>query len=167
MVKRKLSKRAIIGILAIFASILLIVLVVILVGKLKVKSYDVKNLKDVLLTEYEDLYLTEMDHVDVLSAFGFEKYEVEDALYLKSLKLDDEGNDITKNVNYVIVMNTEKYQYYYEIFESHIDSTIMYTEDKKLLKLYDKNVILKKDKNYVYLIISKKSKDIESLINEY
>ena len=62
-------------------------------------------------------------------------------------------------------MNTDKYQYYYEIFESHIDSTIMYTEDKKLLKLYDKNVILKKDKNYVYLIISKKSKEIDALIN--
>ena len=63
-------------------------------------------------------------------------------------------------------MNTEDYQYYYEIFESHVDSTIMYTEDKKLLKLYNKNVILKKDKNYVYLIISKKSKDIEAFIND-
>ena len=80
--------------------------------------------------------------------------------------MDDEGNDVTKNINYIIVMNTEKYQYYYEIFESHIDSNVMYTEDKKLFKLYSKNSILKKDKNYVYFIVSKKSKDIEETINE-
>ena len=165
MVKKRLSKRTITGILAAFAGILLVVILIGLFNKFKIKTYDVNELKDALIDEYSDLYLTEMDHVDVLSMFGFEKNEVEDALYLKSLKLDDDGNDITENINYIIIMNTDKYQYYYEIFESHIDSTIMYTEDKKLLKLYDKNVILKKDKNYVYLIISKKSKDIDALIN--
>ena len=165
MVKKRLSKRTITGILAAFAGILLVVILIGLFNKFKIKTYDVNELKDTLIDEYSDLYLTEMDHVDVLSMFGFEKNEVEDALYLKSLKLDDDGNDITENINYIIIMNTDKYQYYYEIFESHIDSTIMYTEDKKLLKLYDKNVILKKDKNYVYLIISKKSKEIDALIN--
>lgn len=165
MVKKRLSKRTITGILAAFAGILLVVILIGLFNKFKIKTYDVNELKDALIDEYSDLYLTEMDHVDVLSMFGFEKNEVEDALYLKSLKLDDDGNDITENINYIIIMNTDKYQYYYEIFESHIDSTIMYTEDKKLLKLYDKNVILNKDKNYVYLIISKKSKEIEALIN--
>lgn len=165
MVKKRLSKRTITGILAVFAGILLVVILIGLFNKFKIKTYDVNELKEALIDEYSDLYLTEMDHIDVLSMFGFEKNEVDDALYLKSLKLDDEGNDITENINYIIIMNTDKYQYYYEIFESHIDSTIMYTEDKKLLKLYDKNVILKKDKNYVYLIISKKSKEIDALIN--
>ena len=165
MVKRKLSKRAIVGILAILVSILLIAIVVILLNKFKIKTYDINDLRNKLVDGYEELYLTDMDHVDILNLYGFEKSEVEDALYLKSLKLDDDGNDITENINYIIIMNTDKYQYYYEIFESHIDSTIMYTEDKKLLKLYDKNVILKKDKNYVYLIISKKSKEIDALIN--
>lgn len=165
MVKKRLSKRTITGILAAFAGILLVVILIGLFNKFKIKTYDVNELKDALIDEYSDLYLTEMDHIDVLSMFGFEKNEVENALYLKSLKLDDDGNDITENINYIIIMNTDKYQYYYEIFESHIDSTIMYTEDKKLLKLYDKNVILKKDKNYVYLIISKKSKEIDALIN--
>lgn len=165
MVKKRLSKTTITGILAAFAGILLVVILIGLFNKFKIKTYDVNELKDALIDEYSDLYLTEIDHVDVLSMFGFEKNEVEDALYLKSLKLDDDGNDITENINYIIIMNTDKYQYYYEIFESHIDSTIMYTEDKKLLKLYDKNVILKKDKNYVYLIISKKSKEIDALIN--
>lgn len=166
MVKRKLSKRAIVGILAILVSILLIAIVVILLNKFKIKTYDINDLRNKLVDGYEELYLTDMDHVDILSLYGFEKSEVEDALYLKSLKLDEEGNDITEELNYIIIMNTEDYQYYYEIFESHIDSTKRYTEDKKLLKLYDKNAILKKDKNYVYLIISKKSKDIEEFINK-
>ena len=166
MIKINLSKKAIIGILAVFASVLLIVLVVILINKLKVKTYDVNVLKDDLISSYESLDLVEMDHVDVLNDFGFDKNDVEDALYLKSLKLDEDGNDITKNINYIIVMNTENYQYYYDIFQSHIDSNIMYTENKKLLKLYDKKSILKCDKNYVYLIISKKSKEIETFINE-
>lgn len=165
MVKRKLSKRAIIGILAILVSILLVVVGVIIFNKFKIKTYDVNKLKDSLINGYEELYLIEMDHVDVLSSFGFEKREVEDALYLKSLELDEDGNDITKDFNYIVIMNTEDYQYYYEIFESHIDSTIKYTEDNKLLKLYSKNSILKKDKNYVYLIISKKSKEIDEFIN--
>ena len=129
MVKKRLSKRTITGILAAFAGILLVVILIGLFNKFKIKTYDVNELKDALIDEYSDLYLTEMDHVDVLSMFGFEKNEVEDALYLKSLKLDDDGNDITENINYIIIMNTDKYQYYYEIFESHIDSTIMYTED--------------------------------------
>ena len=166
MVKIKLSKKAIIRILAVFASVLLVVLSIILFLKFKIKTYDVNDLKDKLINGYEELYLNEMDHVDVLNLYGFEKNEVEDALFLKSLKMDDEGNDITEDLNYIIIMNTENYQYYYEIFESHIDSTIMYTENKKELKLYNKNAILKKDKNYVYLIISKKSKDIETFINK-
>ena len=166
MVKKLLSKKTIIGILTIFVSILLIVLVVILVNKFKVKSYDIDSLKKDLVASYDELNLVEMDHVDVLSSFGFEKSEVDDALFLKSLVLDDEGNDVTKDINYIILMNTEKYQYYYEIFESHIDSNVMYTEDKKLLKLYSKNSIIKRDKNYVYFILSKKSKDIELFINE-
>ena len=166
MSKIKLSKKTIIGILAVLSSVLLIVLVIILMNKLKVKSFDVDTIKEDLISSYSSLYLVEMDHVDVLDAFGFDINEVEEALFLKSLKLDDDGNDITEDVNYIIIMNTEKYQYYYDIFQSHINSTIMYTEDKKLLKLYDKNCILKMDKNYVYFIVSKKSKDIELSINE-
>ena len=79
MDKINFSKKTIIGILAVIASVLLIVLVVILVNKLKIKSYDIQELKDNLISSYEELSLSEMDHVDVLSTFGFEKNEVDDA----------------------------------------------------------------------------------------
>ena len=82
MVKRKLSKRAIVGILAILVSILLIAIVVILLNKFKIKTYDINDLRNKLVDGYEELYLTDMDHVDILNLYGFEKSEVEDALYL-------------------------------------------------------------------------------------
>ena len=99
MVKRKLSKRAIVGILAILVSILLIAIVVILLNKFKIKTYDINDLRNKLVDGYEELYLTDMDHVDILNLYGFEKSEVEDALYLKSLKLDEEGNKIEVLLN--------------------------------------------------------------------
>ena len=163
--KRKISKKIIIGLLAVITvSILLGILTMLLLKSFNVKSYEISKLQNILEDEYTNLHLTEMDFMDVRSVFGFEKSEVEDALYLKSLEMDSEGNDITKDINYIVVMNTKNYQYYHDMFAAHIDSMIKYPEDDKELKLYNK-AILKCDKNYVYVIISKKSKDIEKTIN--
>lgn len=165
MKKLKLTKKAKMGILVGLAGILLIALIVVLLNIEKPKTYDVEILKPLLINEFPTLYLTEMDHIDILTDFGFEKSEVPDALFLKSLQLDDNGNDITEEYNYVIIMNTENYEFYRDIFESHVDSNLRYTEDDEVYKLYEK-AIIKCDKNYVYTIISKKSKEIEKLINE-
>lgn len=168
MAKIKLTKKAKIGLgvlAGLLACALLVTLVILLLNIFKVKTYDIEELKTIIVAEYEDLYLTEMDHIDVLDAFGFAKSDVEDSIFLKSLQMDSEGNDVTEEINYVIVINTEDYQYYYDIFESHVDSTVRYTEDNKLYKLYNK-AIIKCDKNYVYLIISSSAKDIEKTINE-
>ncbi|MBQ4263459.1 MAG: hypothetical protein IJB83_04400 [Bacilli bacterium] len=143
--------------------ILLIILITIL--KVKPKTYNIEKLEILLPKEYASLHLEEMDHFDVLELFGFEKYEVEDAVYLKSFQIDENGNNITENINYIIVMNTENYEHYYEIFESHIESTLIHSEDEKELNLYNK-AITKCDKNYVYIIISDNALDIEKTINE-
>lgn len=165
MKKLKLTKKAKMGILVGLAGILLIALIVVLLNIERPKTYDIQKLKPLIINEFPTLYLTEMDHIDILTDFGFEKNEVSEAIFLKSLQLDDEGNDITKEDNYVIIMNTEKYEFYRDIFESHIDSNLRYTEEDDVYKLYEK-AIIKSDKNYVYAIISKKSKEIEKLINE-
>ena len=130
MSKVKLTKKGKGIILAVIASILLILLIVLLLNIKTPKTYDISKLNNLLINEYQSLYLNEMDHIDVLNEFGFEKSEVEDALYLKSLEIDKDGNDITKERNLIIIMNTEKYEEYYGIFESHITSNKMYTEDK-------------------------------------
>lgn len=165
MKKLRLTKKAKVGILVIIASILLIGLIVIISNFEQPKRYDVDNLKSALINEFEELNLFEMDNFDVLAEFGFGSEEVPDGLYLKSLVMDEKGQDVTEDKNIIIILNTENYQYYHDIFQSHIESNIMYTEDKKIFKLYNK-AILKSEENYVYLIVSNKAKDIEKFINE-
>lgn len=165
MKKLKLTKKAKTGILVGLAGILLIALIVVLLNIERPKTYDIETLKPLIINEFPTLYLSEMDQIDILTDFGFEKSEVPNALFLKSLQIDDNGNDITEEYNYVIIMNTENYEFYRDIFESHVDSNLRYTEDDSIYKIYEK-AIIKCDKNYVYAIISKKSKEIEKLINE-
>ena len=165
MTKYKLTKKAKTGILVAIASILLIALIVILLSIEKPKTYDIEKLQPLIINEFPTLYLQEMDHIDVLSEFGFEKNEISEAIFLKSLQLDDEGNDITTDKNFVIVMNTENYEFYRDILESHVDSNLMYTEDDDTYKLYEK-AIIKCGPNFMYAIISLKSNEIEKLINE-
>lgn len=165
MTKLKLTKKAKTGILVAIASILLIALIIILLNIEKPKVYDLTKLEPLIINEFPTLYLTEMDHIDVLNEFGFEKSEVSEALFLKSLQLDDNGNDITESQNFVIIMNTENYEFYRDIFESHVDSNLRYTEEDSIYKLYEKSIV-KSGANYVYAIISLKSQEIEKLINE-
>jgi hypothetical protein len=165
MTKLKLTKKAKTGILVAIASILIIALIIILLNIEKPKVYDLTKLEPLIINEFPTLYLTEMDHIDVLNEFGFEKSEVSEALFLKSLQLDDNGNDITESQNFVIIMNTENYEFYRDIFESHVDSNLRYTEDDNTYKLYEKSIV-KSGANYVYAIISLKSQEIEKLINE-
>ena len=163
--KPKYKKILIGGVLTLVVSILLITLPLIILNLFKVKEYDLEKIGYILKEEYSDLYLTEMDHIDVLNDYGFEKYDLENALFLKSLKLDNDGNDITEDKNHIIIINTKDYEYYKDIFVSHIDSYLLHSEDKKEVKLY-KKAIVKADKNYVYFILSKKAKDIEKTVNE-
>lgn len=165
MTKLRLTKKAKTGILVAIASILLIALIIILLNIEKPKVYDLTKLEPLIINEFPTLYLTEMDHIDVLNEFGFEKNEVSEALFLKSLQLDDNGNDITESQNFVIIMNTENYEFYRDIFESHVDSNLRYTEEDSIYKLYEKSIV-KSGANYVYAIISLKSQEIEKLINE-
>ena len=165
MAKKIKNKKLFLGVLAVIAIALLGMVIALFVNAFNTKSYDIDELKDSLVVEYKDLHLTEMDKFDVLELFGFDKSEVEDALFLKSFEMDASGNDVTDEVNYVVVMNTKNHQEYYEIFESHVDSYLKYTEDKNEYNAYNK-AIIKNDRNYVYLIISTRSKEIEMSINE-
>ena len=159
------NKKVFLGVIAVVAIILLGFVIALFVRAFSTKSYNIDKLEEKLVLEYKSLKLTEMDKFDVLELFGFDKSEVEDALFLKSFEMDSDGNDVTEDINYVVVMNTKKHQDYYEIFESHVDSYLNYTEDKDEYKVYDK-AIIKHDRNYVYLIISSKAKNIEKTIND-
>lgn len=168
MKKLKLTNKGkkLVGVLAVIASLLIIFLIFLLMslGADKSKTYDIEKLQSIIIAEYADLNLKEMDQIDLLNKFGIIKEEISESLAFMSYAEDKDGNNTAED-NYIIIINSENYQYYYDMFESQIDSITRYTEDKKEFELYS-NAILECDENYVYLIVSKEAKNIEQLINE-
>lgn len=168
MKKLKLTNKGkkLVGVLAVIASLLIIFLIFLLIslGSDKSKTYNIEKLQSIMIAEYADLNLKEMDQIDLLNKFGIIKEEIPESLAFMSYAEDKDGNN-TAEENYIIIINTENYQYYYDMFDSQIDSITRYTEDKEEFELYS-NAILKCDENYVYLIVSKEAKNIEQLINE-
>lgn len=168
MKKLKLTNKGkkLLGVLAAIASLLIIILIFLILslGTDKSKTYDIEKLQTILVNEFEDLHLRNMDHIDLLNKFGINKEEIPNNLVLMSYVGDEQGNNIAEE-NYVIIINTEDYQYYYDMLSSQIDSVTRYTEDKEEFDLYSK-AIIKCDENYVYMIISKEAKAIEKVLNE-
>lgn len=168
MKKLKLTKKGkeLLGVLAAIASILIIILIFIIlsISSNKPKTYDVEKLHSIIIGEYGELNLTEMDQIELLNRFGLIQSEIPESLTLMSYQEDEDGDNISDE-NYVIIINTENYQHYYDMLISQVDSITRYTEDKEEFDLYS-NAIIKCDKNYVYMIVSKKAKEIEILINE-
>ena len=55
-----------------------------------------KILKSILIGEYEDLSLIEMDQMDLVELFALEKSEIPNSLLLKNRQLNEEGNNVGK-----------------------------------------------------------------------
>lgn len=167
MKKLKLTKKGkkIIGVLAGIASLLTIILVFLILSLNTdiSKTYNTEKLHSILIGEYDDLNLREMDQIDLLNRFGIIKDDIPESLALMSHLEDNEENKFKETI--IIIINTENYQYYYDSLESQIDSITRYSENKEEVELYS-NSILKADKNYVYLIVGKNAKEIENIINE-
>ena len=167
MKKLKLTKKGkkLVGVLAAIASLLTIILVFLILSLNTdtSKTYNIEKLHSILIGEYEDLNLREMDQIELLNRFGLIQSEIPESLTLMSYQEEDADN--ISDENYVIIINTENYQHYYDMLISQVDSITRYTENKEEFDLYS-NAIIKCDKNYVYMIVSKKAKEIEILINE-
>ena len=168
MKKLKLTNKGkkIIGVLAAIASLLIILLVFIIISLNKdtSKTYDVEKLHNILIGEYEDINLKEMDQIDLLNAFGINIEEIPNSTLLMSM--NSEGDEAyTSKDNYIIIINTENYQYYYDVLYSQIDSIRRYSEDEETVKLYNK-AIIKCGENYTYMIVSEHAQEIEKIINE-
>ena len=168
MKKLKLTKKGkeLIGVLAAVAALLLIILIFLIfsLSADKTKTYDVVKLHSIIIGEYEDLSLREMDKIDLLTKFGIIKEEIPESLALMSYSENTDGENIAPET-YIMIINTENYQYYYDMLESQIDSIVRYSENQEEINLYT-NSILKSGENYVYLIVSSEAKSIEQLINE-
>lgn len=135
----------------------------------RIKTYDLMNIENKIESEFAHLNLLPMDKFDTLTDFGFSSEEVSNGMYLKTIIISDEGINVTKNdeLNYIIVIQDDKYEEYYDMFYSYIDSNLMsFEENTKEYKLY-KNAKLKKidKKHVVYLVVTKNKSDRSSIIS--
>ena len=127
------------------------------------KRYDIAGIQSQCIKYYETNGLRIMDFIDMTNLFGTNFDELSDSIFMSNINIDEE---FTEDAMMIVVINDENSQYYYDLFKSHVDSYLMYSEDEILNELY-KNSILAKGKNYMYFIVSKDAKTIESEINTF
>lgn len=148
----------------IFIGILLLVIVLIIiffVTKANKKSYDVAAVQEQCIRYYSENGIRIMDFVDMTALFGTDLDESSDAMFLSNI---DTLDDPTLDSMIIVLINTDDPEYYYDIFRSYLDSYIMNLEDLEVVQMY-RDSVLKKGNNYVYFILGKDAKIIESEIS--
>lgn len=127
------------------------------------KRYDIESIESQCIQYYENDGLRVMDFIDMTTLFGTNFDELSDATFMSNINIDEEFNDGSMMI---VVINDENPTYYYDLFKSHVDSYLMYSEDVKLKELYE-NSILVNGKDYMYFIVSSDAKTIEKEINVF
>ena len=131
--------------------IILLSITLFIIFPFSTKRYDVDAIESQLLKYYSDRELRVMDFVDMTALFGTDFDDTSDVVFLGNVS---------------IVINNDNPEYYYDLLRSHIDSYLMYSDDKILNKLY-KNAILVKGKKSIYFIVGIDAKIIEKEINSF
>lgn len=154
------KKHVLIAVLSIlFVMILTVVINIIL--NISWEKYDISLVKNDMFRFYEDREIRNMDFIDMTDLFATTFEENEDSLFLTNMNSND---GINSEFMLIIVINTDDPSSYYDIFKSHLDSYMMYSDDEELLSLYN-NAVLVQGKNFIYFIIDKDASIIEKEIN--
>lgn len=140
--------------------IMIITVVINVVSNISWKQYDIGAIQEQNLRYYSDNGLRIMDFIDMTSMFGIPLDETNEATFLSNINPLDEP---TLDSMIVVVINTETPEYYYDIFRSYLDSYIINLEDSDVVQMY-RDAVLKSGDNYVYFILGRESKIIESEI---
>lgn len=163
-------KKIILIVLIIVVAISIIAIAAVLLSKATKKnndkSYDLEQIKEDFLVEYDNLNLEEMDKFDINYYFGIDVEAISDYLFLGDNYYLSQEKELQQPKNLIGIIKTNQEQDYYYILESYIESSKNNTSEKELLDLYDK-AIIKKSKNYVYIILSDDPKQIEDKLLKY
>lgn len=143
--------------------IILLSITLFIIFPFSTKRYDVDAIESQLLKYYSDRELRVMDFVDMTALFGTDFDDTSDVVFLGNVSIDQ---PYSEDSMIVAVINNDNPEYYYDLLRSHIDSYLMYSDDKILNKLY-KNAILVKGKKSVYFIVGIDAKIIEKEINSF
>ena len=95
--------------------------------------------------------------MDISSIFGIDKQNDENTIFLSNLTSTEFKRE---DMTIISVVNTNDPNYYYDVFQSYIDSNLNYEENEKIIELLNK-AILKKSNNYVYFIVDNNPNEIE------
>ncbi len=162
----KQHSKKIILIIVIIAIIAIAVLVLLKINRDANRSYDLEQVKEDFLKDYVDLNLEEMDQFDINYYFGIDVETISDYLFLSDNYYLSQEEELQQPKNLVGIVKTDQVDDYYNVLESYIESSKNSTTEKELLDLYDK-AIVKKDKHYVYIILSNDAKEIEDKLLTY
>lgn len=146
------------------ALILFSVLVVILFisfNKKIVKSYDIEVLKEQTIRYYDDQGIRLMDFIDTTNQFGISNIDIDNSLFMSNISNEEQ---LSSDMLMLVVMNTNNPTYYYDIFQSYIDTNKLNITEEDTLELFNKSILVKGD-NFVYFIVGKDSKTMEKEIN--
>lgn len=151
--------------------LIIVLLIIILLSIYVVFIHNTKYKKldfDKIETEYvfgKKYDLAVMDNIDILSDFGFSFNEIDNGLFLKTKILDKDDNEVTEllDTNYIILIQDDQYNEFYDALYSYIDSNKMnLDENTKEYRLYNDAILGKiKSKKITYMFFGKNNKQIK------
>ena len=120
------------------------------------ERFDIEELRKQSIRYYDEYEVKLLDFMDMTTLFGVDVENDENNLMIANV-----DSDVIKKEDMflLVVMNTMDVNYY-DVFQSYIDSTINHEENEEIVKLFEK-AILKRENNYVYLIICDDPKSVE------
>ena len=151
----------------IIALIVLIFLFIVfmIINNSKKTKFDLKVLEEKMIKEYKEYDIRTFDQYDISMYFGFDYNDIPSSLFLSDFVEDPEEPKPFAPKILIIIINTQKVDDYYDNLLGFVDLNKNNLEDKKMAKLYEK-AIIKKGKNYVYLVLGDNPKDIEKKLLE-
>lgn len=128
-------------------------------------KFDLDLVQKEFMKEFKEYDVREFDQYDISMYFGLDFNEIPSSLFISDFSEDpDEPKPFAPKV-LIIVINTQDAEDYYDSLLGFVDLNKNNLEDKKLAKKYEK-AILKKGKNYVYLLLGDNPKDMEKKLLE-
>ena len=127
------------------------------------KNVDMDSLKDQLLLEYDEI--NEYDESEISRYFGIDNEYLTSSLFITDY-IEDEDNYLFEPNELVMVIKTSNPKEVYTFLKGFVDSNINNRDNTSNLSLYT-NSILKKKRNYVYLVMGSKNEKIEKIIKKY
>lgn len=159
------KKKKIILIASIAFLLVFIVGMIILINNNRKVKFDLDKIEKEMLKEYKELDIRTFDQYDISMYFGLDFNEIPSSLFLSDFVENAEEPKPFSPKILIIIINTKEVDNYYDSLLGFIDLNKDNSEDKKIAKLFNK-AILKKGKNYVYLVLGDNPKEMEKKLLE-